>query len=69
MTFDSDVARNAFHSLPTDTQLAYSRMEYLLADTGRAMSVCAVSVAPQGDRLEVMIRITDQLNLDPGSTD
>lgn len=69
MNFYSDTVRAAFHALPTDTQLAYSRLEYLLADTGRMMTIAGITIDPLNDGLEVMVRITDQLNLDPGSTD
>ncbi len=69
MIFESEAVEAAFHALPTDTQLKYTRLEYLLADIGSVMSVCAVILNPHNDMLEVMVRITHQLDLNPGSTD
>lgn len=58
MTFQSELARELFHRLPTETQLIYTRMEEMLADCGKFLHVLAVS---RGDNAsEILIGISEQ---------
>lgn len=60
MTFQSEVAKELFHKLPTDTQLLYTRMEEMLADSGKFLHVVAVTT--DGNRLEILIGISNEFN-------
>lgn len=67
MMFETPAVRNAFHALPTDVQVKYSRLEELFADAQQIMVIAAVTLDPINNRLEVIIRISQELNFDPGS--
>ena len=55
MTFASELVRTAFHKIPTDRQVTYSRLEERLAADGMGIHVEAVTT--DGALLEVVIRI------------
>lgn len=60
MTFASEAVRHAFHALPTQTQLDYSGLEIMLAAEGRELHI--EEVRREGTRLQVILRITENLN-------
>lgn len=63
MLFRSEVARELFHELPTDTQVEFARLEELLANCGKILYVEAVM---RGERsLEVVVRVCQQLDSKP----
>lgn len=61
MTFASDVARSIYHSLPTQVQVDYSRLEEFLANTGKQLHVESVMSAM--DQLEVVVRVREEIDL------
>lgn len=56
MTFSSELTRMIYHSLPTDTQLQFSRLESVL--TAQDMMLHVESVMGDGKVLELVARIT-----------
>lgn len=60
MTFSSELTRMIFHSLPTDTQLQFSRLESAL--TAQEMLMHIESVMGDGTKLELVARITGPFN-------
>lgn len=69
MIFASEPARNLFHALPTDTQLQYSRLSEHAAQSGRVLEVLGVMKDELTSRLEVIVRISEKLDLSPSHTD
>lgn len=59
MTFATDLVRDQFHRLPTETQRHYSEMEKTLADWGKHCRI--ESVQAFADELEVLVRISEKL--------
>lgn len=65
MTFASDVARSIYHSLPTQVQVDYSRLEEFLANSGKQLHVESVMTAME--QLEVVVRVRQEIDLGAGS--
>lgn len=60
MIFLSEVARILFHQLPTEVQVRYAKLEDQLAE--QQISLTIVCVQCLGERLEVTVRIGEQLS-------
>ncbi len=66
MQFQSEVARMAFHRLPVENQLFYTKLEESLASSGKFLYVIAVShgeTRAGHERLQVVLCIDEELNL------
>lgn len=60
MKFGSEVTRMLYHSLPTEVQVSYSRLEERLADDGKELQI--ESVMLNDNDLDVVVRISEQLD-------
>lgn len=66
MTFASEEVRQAYHELPTETQLSYERVEWRFAELlGQSLHVD--EIIRTENSLEVVIRIRAQFNSMTGS--
>lgn len=59
MTFETEEARLAFHSLTTQTQVEWLAFEEALADSGKSVHVTAVTF-PEGGGSEISIRVDEK---------
>lgn len=60
MTFQSEAIRELYHMLPTDKQLFYTRMEEMLANSGKYFHV--ISLAHNEKELQVIVCISEELH-------
>lgn len=58
MTFKSEAVRQAYHLLPTSTQLLTAKTERDYAKLGLAIEIMDVKILPD---LEIVIHVTDKL--------
>lgn len=60
LTFYSEDVQTEFHKLPMDIQLIVDNLEFQLADLGLKPHIEFVG---QADKLEIVVRISNELNL------